>query len=103
MGLRLVPLFHFYWIFVANDKLSLNLNECVRRHGIRVEPCKSGIALTYCILFALCIIPCLNFLFIPANVAMALIMHADYKRVASAIAEARFNGQAHAPLSDGFA
>lgn len=57
VGLWFVPFFNLYWIFVAFYGLANNLNQFMRRHGLRGRPAPAGLALTTCIIL---VIPYVN-------------------------------------------
>lgn len=50
VGLCFVPLFSFFWIFIAVGTLARELNYFVRTRAVPVPACREGVALFYCAL-----------------------------------------------------
>jgi len=52
----LIPLYNFFWIFVAFKGLSEDMNKTLERYGIQCKV-KEGLGAVYCILSLVCFIP----------------------------------------------
>ena len=44
-----IPFFHIYWLFVAFFCLASDMNKCIVRNELNVEPCSKGLVLFSCI------------------------------------------------------
>ena len=53
VGLSFIPLFNFYWVFVAFNGLGKDMNKALRRRGMR-EQVNEGLGLILCILCVIC-------------------------------------------------
>ena len=62
VGLQFVPLFNFYWIFVAFHGLGKALNDEMSVLGIKNREVNQGLTLAFCILYCFQIIPYISFL-----------------------------------------
>ena len=89
VGLTFVPFFGFYWMFVAVWGLSKDLNAYTRRYAIPAPVVNEGLALTYCILCCVSIIPYLGFLTLLAALVIQFVMLNEIKAVSMAIAHAK--------------
>jgi len=54
IGFCFIPFFNLYWIFVAFNGLSKDMNKTLQSRGIQYQV-DDGLGLAFCILFALCI------------------------------------------------
>lgn len=89
VGLLFVPLFNFYWIFVAVYGLSQELNKYAAQRSIQEPRVAEGLALTTCILLICTIIPCLGGLVALVNLPLTLIVLWQIADASRAIARAR--------------
>ena len=99
VGLMFIPLFNFYWMFVAFLGLAKDTNDYNVRWGINAPPVNEGFALTACILFA-CTFPAMFIplvgLFVPVvSTVFTLIVMFQIKNAATVIAQARLEGLGH--------
>lgn len=100
VGFLFIPFFNFYWMFVSYVGLAKNLRAYGERHNINVPPVSEGLATTTCILgicTTLAAIPVLGGFILAAWIICWGIMIQSFLRAGAAIAEARLNGQGHAP------
>ncbi|MCL2120465.1 MAG: hypothetical protein FWH27_18790, partial [Planctomycetaceae bacterium] len=85
VGFLFIPIFNFYWIFVAFRGLGKNMNETLRRYGIQYQV-NEGLGGIFCILAIFsCIlpgiftwilywVPYISFLGILVNLAVAIVL-----------------------------
>ncbi len=57
VGFCFVPFYNLYWIFQAVWGLTKDTNAFCQRHGIERAPLPEGLALAYCILFLVSMLP----------------------------------------------
>lgn len=88
VGLLFVPVFNFYWNFVALFGLSQDLNKYIVNNNISTTlRAKEGMALTWFILGCLCAIPVVNYVIWIAVVPVAYMSLTNMKKVAVEICE----------------
>ena len=68
VGFLFIPIFSFYWFFVAYKGLGEDMNRTLRQRGIQYR-INESLGLVYCILSILCYSP----LVVPAGLAMSYI------------------------------
>jgi hypothetical protein len=70
VGLLLIPLFHFYWSFVAIWGLAKEYNAFIVRHAIPVRRLPAGLFLAYVITLLFWLIPGVNALAAAATIVL---------------------------------
>ncbi len=80
-GLLCIPMFNWYWNFVAIAGLSKALNAQLQRDGIRTAPVSEALCKTYCVLRTLDIFA----VFTPVALLLGLLLPGQLCRGASAI------------------
>ncbi|MDR0609100.1 MAG: ankyrin repeat domain-containing protein [Planctomycetaceae bacterium] len=89
VGLMFVPLFNFYWMFVATVGLAKDMNQYRNRFGLtHVKPVSVGLPITICILVILSIIPFIGYIVL-INELLWILFTFSLARVADAIQEYR--------------
>lgn len=83
VGLLLVPVFNFFWIFIAIFGLARESNLFIQRHGYVARPAPVGLALATCICL---LIPWVNLV---TAIPLLLVTSAMLKNTAVDIVEAR--------------
>jgi type II secretory pathway pseudopilin PulG len=53
VGFMFIPLFNYYWMFVAVRGLAVDANAFLQREGVNGRGISEGLSLTYCILYVL--------------------------------------------------
>lgn len=72
--LLLIPLFNLIWNFFVYQKLPDSYKSYFSSQGrTDVSDCGKGIGLAYAISAAACIVPCLNYLAVPAALVLLII------------------------------
>ncbi|MBA3687092.1 MAG: twin-arginine translocase TatA/TatE family subunit, partial [Planctomycetes bacterium] len=75
VGFLFIPLFNFYWFFVAKFGLAKDLNAYVERHGIVARQASPALGLTCAILMVCSVIPLVMlFAIVPAFVVLAVFL-----------------------------
>ncbi|MBN1974066.1 MAG: hypothetical protein JW787_10540 [Sedimentisphaerales bacterium] len=62
VGFCFIPFFNFYWIFHAIYGLAKDFNKIVRERSLHLNFISEGLALTYCILILVSIVPIIGIL-----------------------------------------
>ncbi len=100
IGFLFIPFFNLYWVFVAVQGLSMDLNAYLRRYGVNVPAVSETLALTYCILFIVIHIMLViwPFAYIAsiAQFVIACVLWHQVKLANMAIAQAKLNAAAQA-------
>ena len=86
VGFLFIPIFHFYWMFVAYMGLCEDLNKTLQQRGIQFEVNKT-MGMVYCILYLACLIPILNILAIIGVSIVSVILLYSLKNGAIALLE----------------
>jgi hypothetical protein len=89
LGQLLIPLFNFYWVFVAIKDLPKELNAYIQKNNIQTPLLNESMALWISILVVLMVIPWLDFLVAIALYVFAIIFMNDLKKTLIAIAESK--------------
>jgi len=85
VGFMFIPLFNFYWFFVAFWGLAKDMNAYIRNHGISAGRVNEAAALATCVLFL-----CSKMPFVAgAMIALGFLSMAEMKNCAVAITEHR--------------
>ncbi len=92
VGFCFIPIFNLYWIFVAHLGLSQDLNAYLRRNQIATPAVSEGLALTFCILSVVSIIPVLGFFTGVGALVTGLILMHQVKVASMAIAKFKSPG-----------
>lgn len=74
VGFSFIPLFNYYWVFVAWRGFAQDYNRYIERYAINVPKLNDGLFLTYCILIVCSIIPYLGGLAALPAIVMFFIM-----------------------------
>jgi len=83
VGFMFIPLFNFYWFFVAFWGLAKDMNAYVKNHGVAAGQVNEGVALATCVLFL-----CGKMPFVAgALIALGFLAMSEMKNCAIAIAE----------------
>jgi hypothetical protein len=89
LGQLLIPLFNFYWVFVAIKDLPKELNAYIQKNNIQTPLVSESMALWISILVVLMVIPWLDFLVAIALYVIAIMFMNDLKKTLIAIAESK--------------
>jgi hypothetical protein len=89
LGQLLIPLFNFYWVFVAIKDLPKELNAYIQKNNIQTPLLSESMALWISILVVLMVIPWLDFLVAIALYVIAIMFMNDLKKTLIAIAESK--------------
>ena len=89
VGFMFIPFFNFYWVFQAVKGLAEDMNRYTQERGIAAPQANTGLALAYCILICVSIIPYVNFVSGTAALIIMFILWSNFKEVASAIWRSR--------------
>ena len=85
-GFCFIPIFNFYWIFVAYWGLTQDMNAYMRRHGLNARPVNEGLMLALCILIVCSIIPYLGILTAIGALVVSFIAFYQVREAAMQIA-----------------
>jgi hypothetical protein len=88
VGRMFIPFYNAVWCFRAWGGLAKTMNDFSERRGVDGPGVSEGLALAYCILFALLYLPYLNFIVLPVTIIVGLILLNQMKHTAGAIARA---------------
>lgn len=88
VGLLLIPIFNFFWSFVAIAGLARECNYFIQRHGCMARPAPTGLAL------ATCICMCIPYVNLITTIPMLLVTMAILKNTASDIVACRLADEA---------
>jgi tetrahydromethanopterin S-methyltransferase subunit F len=91
VGFLFIPVFNFYWGFVAVWGLAQELNRVRAQRGIPGRPVNEQLAMTACILFCCAIVPYLGILAALAGLIIEIIVMNDMKDAAIDIMRANAN------------
>ena len=84
VGFMFIPLFNFYWFFVAKYGLAKDLNRFIETHGIEARRASPGLGLACAIMMLLSAIPLIGlYALIPALVILVIFL----KQIANTAAE----------------
>jgi hypothetical protein len=89
LGQLLIPLFNFYWIFVAIKDLPKELNSYIQKNNIQTPLLSENMALWLSILVICMVIPWLDFFVAIAVYVIAIIFMNNLKKTLIAIAESK--------------
>lgn len=89
VGFCFIPIFNFYWTFVAHYGLAQDINAYLRRNNIPATPVSEGLALAFCILSVVSIIPFVGFATGLAALVTGLIFMNQVKDASMAIAKTK--------------
>ena len=95
VGLMFIPLWWFYWQFVAFHGLAKSINEYQVRWNTSNTPVNEGLALTSCILVCTVVIPILGWIAAIVGFIMMLMVMNQIRHASTAIAQARLEGVGH--------
>ncbi len=95
VGFGFIPLFNFYWYFVAYHGLGIDMNDYCRERDIPAGPISPGLTLSLCILLCASILPAVIPSMAPAyktvigliTTVLMLVSFRAFTRVAVAIVE----------------
>ena len=88
VGLGFIPLFGFYWQFVAIYGLAQDMNAYCRRNGIDAKV-NENLALALCIINCLLVIPFVQYAAFIASIILDILFAGECSRAAEAIVRAR--------------
>ncbi len=83
-----IPLFNFYWAFVALPGVARELNRCADKRGLGVERASPDLMNAYCILCLVAAVPFLGILAVVINLFVAISAFRGATRVAVALENA---------------
>jgi serine/threonine protein kinase len=86
VGRMFIPLYNAVWCFRCWGGLARTMNDFSERHPVDGPLVSEGLALAYCILFALLYLPYLNFVALPAAIIVGLFLLNQMRHTAAAIA-----------------
>ncbi len=89
VGQLAIPLFNFYWIFIAIKGLPKELNAYIQKNGIQTPLLSEDMALWLCILIVCMVIPWLDFLVAIGVYVIGIIFMNNLKKTLIAIAESK--------------
>jgi hypothetical protein len=89
VGQLAIPLFNFYWIFIAIKELPKELNAYIQKNNIQTPLLSESLALWLCIVAVVSIIPYLNFITGIAIAVLGIMLMNDLKKTLIAIAESK--------------
>ena len=89
VGFMFIPFFNFYWVFQSVKGLAEDMNRYTQEKGIAAPQANAGLALTYCILICVSIIPYVNFITGTAALIIMFILWSNFRDVAVAIWQSR--------------
>ena len=89
IGQLIIPLFNFYWIFVAIKDLPKELNAYIIKNGVQTPLLSESLALWLSILIICMIIPWLDFFVAIAVFVIAIMFMNHLKKALIAIAESK--------------
>jgi len=89
LGQLAIPLFNFYWIFVAIKDLPKELNAYIQKNNIQTPLLSENMALWLSILVICMVIPWLDFFVAIAVYVIAIIFMNNLKKTLIAIAESK--------------
>jgi len=88
--LMFVPLFNFYWAYIAIWGLAKDLNAYAARHGIQTPRVNEGLALGLCVMMSLGLVfmffPILNIIAWLVTIPIALVVMHQFRSASIAIA-----------------
>ena len=100
VGFCFIPIFHFYWVFVAVRGLAVDMNAYLRRYNIPAPPISEGLALALCIssvaLLPMLFIPIINIAAGIGVIVLAYIFWYQVRIANMAIAQAKLTAAAQA-------
>ena len=89
VGFWFIPVFNFYWFFVAFHGLAKDMNQYVKDRDWKIPEVSEGLALTYCILSCCSVIPLLGVLAAVAGCIIWILTMKQLKDTAIGIIEAK--------------
>ena len=92
VGFCFIPIFHFYWMFVAAHGLAQDINSYLRRNKIAVPEVSEGLALAFSILFVVSFVPILGYFTGVGVLVTGLILMHQVKVASMAIAKFKSPG-----------
>ncbi len=89
VGQLAIPLFNFYWAFIAIKELPKELNAYIQKNKIQTPLLSESMALWIAILLVLMIVPWVDFFVAIALYVIGIIFMNDLKKTLIAIAESK--------------
>ncbi len=89
VGQLAIPLFNFYWVFIAIKELPKELNAYIQKNNVQTPLLSESMALWIAILFVLMVIPWVDFFVAIALYVIGIIFMNDLKKTLIAIAESK--------------
>jgi hypothetical protein len=93
VGLRFIPLFGYYWNFVAIQGLASDMNAYARERGITMQPASERLAFSYCLLLIvegfLAWVPVLGSLSVIVDLVVFLLLFNNLRAACRVLADAK--------------
>ncbi len=97
VGFRFIPLFNYYWSFVALRGFAVDANAYCRRYGIPGASVSGELMVIYCVLIVCSWIPLLGILTAFISTFLMFIVYNQIANASAAIAEAKLGAGGAAP------